>query len=280
MTEQQHVQTIIYLITCKETQKQYVGQTKTHKLTRGKWYTYGITQRFTEHIGAARRNRTTPLAKDISIYGSELFDIEELDRCELEEADSYESYYIEEYETLMPNGYNVQRSSRPVGGSYYLNSEIVSSELRGIKMNGELAKVRLLLTLKDKTEKTRIMFGTTHDKYDQSVRDAKIFCESLDTIPVEHNSLLKQEAEWWPYKEKIDAFDNKQISRLRVIPFSKTQVRVSVKTSDMTSWKEEVHITFGSSKIPRSESLKKALTVADEIKKRHDVLYTIDDKLY
>jgi hypothetical protein len=256
-----------------------VGQTKTHKLTRGKWYDYGITQRFTEHIGAARRNRTTPIATEMSVYGADSFNIEELDRCELEEADSYESYYIEEYGTLTPDGYNVQKISRPSGGSYYLNSKIVSSELRGINMNGELAKIRLLLTLEDKKEKTRIMFGTTPDLYDQSLLTAKLFCETLGTKPVEHNSLIKKQAEWWPYKEKIDAFDTRQVSRLRIVPFSKTQVRICVKTSDMTSWKDEVKITFGSSNISREVSLKKALIVADEIKKRHNVVYIIDDKL-
>jgi len=233
-----------------------------------------------EHVGASRRKRTTPIATAISEYGASVFDIEELEQCELEKADERESYYIQKYDTLHPLGYNVQKSSRCNGSSLFVDGKVLGAELRGIKANGVLAKVRLLIEIEGKSEKTRVMFGVTPETYEKSIQIAKEYCETLGIVPTEHSSLSDAPKPWWPYKEKLEQFDNSEITRIRIIPFSANQVRVCVKTSTMKSWKEEVKMTFGSKKIDRGNSLKIALTIAEELKTRHNIEYSIDQKLY
>jgi len=280
MEEEPNVRAIIYVITCTETNMQYVGQTKTHKLTRGKWYKYGIVQRFAEHVGASRRNRTTPIAQEIARRGKDCFEIEEIATCSLNRADKKEAQYIKELKTLVPNGYNVQKSSRCIGGSFYVEGTILGAEIRGIRQEGVLTKVRLFLDIEGVPKRKRVMFGNDPETYQQSILDAKVFCEELGCIPVEHNSLLENEALWWPYKEKIDQFDNRQICRLRIIPFSnKMLVRICVKTEDMESWKEEVKMTFGGKNITTNEALEIAKSVCKELKKRHKVEFSIDNLL-
>jgi hypothetical protein len=280
MEEEPNVKAIIYVITCTETGLRYVGQTKTHKRTRGKLYTYGIAQRFVEHVGSSRRGRTTPIAQAIAEYGEECFEIEEIKRCSLANADKQEARKIKELNTLAPNGYNVQESSRSTGGSFYTEGAIVGAEIRGIREGGVLAKVRLFLDIEGVDKRKRVMFGTDPDTYQQSILDAKAFCDELGCVPIEHNSLFENTALWWPYKEKVDQFDDRQISRLRIIPFSsKMLVRVCVKTEDMTSWKEEVKMTFGGKNVPTEEALEIAKSVCKELKKRHEVEFSIDKDL-
>lgn len=275
-TTKPKIQSVIYVITCVDTEKQYIGQTKTHKLTRGKWYKYGIVQRFVEHLGSARRGRTTPLAQDIIRYGKNSFEIEEITRCSVAEADEWEAYYIEEYETLVPNGYNVQENSRNVKGTFHTKGNVLGAELRGIRQNGVLAKVRLFLDIEDEPKRKRVMFGTNPDTYQQSILDARSFCEDLGIVPIEHNSLFDNEELWWPYKEKIDQFDDKQISRIRIIPFNGSLIRVCVMTDDMESWKEEVKMTFGGKNIRTKRALKIAKSVCEELKIRHKVDFSTD----
>lgn len=274
------VEAIIYVITSIDTDKQYIGQTKTHKLTRGKLYNYGIEQRFSEHVGAARRERTTPIARDILEYGEDSFEIEEITRCPIEKADELEAFYIDEYQTLVPNGYNVQESSRTSKGSYYVKGTILGAEIRGIRQDEVLTKVRLFLDIEDEPKRKRIMFGTTPETYEQSILDARNFCKELGVVPVEHNSLFDNDVLWWPYKEKIDQFDDRQISRLRIIPFSSNLlVRVCVMTDDMTSWTQEVKMTFGGKNITTKKALKIAKSVCEELKTRHKIEYSIDKLL-
>jgi group I intron endonuclease len=271
---------IIYVITCQETGAKYVGQTKSHKKTRGKWYKYGIAQRMVEHIGAARRKRTTPIARAILQYGAAVFSIEELERCELDQADTREAYFIAKLGTLHPKGYNVQRNSKCGNGSLYVKGEVLAAELRGIKTKGTLSKVRVLLQVKGEKEKTRVMFGSSSTTYEESITAAKRFCEDLGIVPVEHSSLRANTEPWWPYKEKIEKLDDSKITRLRVVPFSTTQVMIGVKTKEMKSWEEEVSMVFGSKKIARRKSFGIALSVADEIAVRHTIVgYSVDVKL-
>ncbi len=277
-----HVKAIIYVITCNPTKKKYIGQTRTHKKTRGKWYKYGILHRFTEHVGSARRNRSTPLAKAIRKYSSEAFDIKKLEICSLKKADVRESYYISKLNTLVPNGYNVQKYSRVRGGEVFTDANVISAEIRGIRSHGKLAKVRVLLQLDGIHEKRRVMFGSHPKTYKRSLKEARKFCASLldSSQIVEHNSLRHHSSEWWPYKEKIDMFNNIKVNRIRIVPFgSKGLVSVYVKTDDMKSWKEEKRITFGGKFIDIENAYKTAYCVALQIGSRHKVEIQINEKL-
>ena len=242
---------IIYMITCLKTDKNYIGQTLTHKKTRGKYYSYGVRERLVEHFGAANRGRDTPLCKAMREYSKENFIIKEVQRCDIEMLDTLESHYIEKYDTKVPHGYNVQEHSRTKSSNIYVDSDTIENiEIKGIKENGINKKVRVLVKYKNKNEKKRYMFGSGNETFENSLKRAKKFCSNLTNNEkiIEHNSLNTSEKEWWPYKEKLENFDDKKVSRIRITLFNNSLVRVHIKTEDMKSWKEEVKYTFGGKK--------------------------------
>jgi group I intron endonuclease len=96
----------IYLLE-SPTNKCYVGQA-VEKLCSGK--NWGYLARWKAHIREAKigLNYCRLLDNAIRKYGSENFKVSLLCKCDtLEELNDKESYYIKEYNTLSPNGYNL-----------------------------------------------------------------------------------------------------------------------------------------------------------------------------
>ena len=90
----------IYKITNKLNNKAYIGQS------------IHIERRWQEHLQHGRHQPKSVLHTAISKYGESSFIFEILENCSVEELDAKEIYYIQYYNTLIPNGYNVQ-----VGGN-------------------------------------------------------------------------------------------------------------------------------------------------------------------
>ena len=109
---------LIYLITCLNNNKKYVGQTRSHYKNRGKFRPYGIQFRFKCHMNKAVRNTSikqcTYLYNAMRKHGTENFRIEELEICTVEDADDREKYWIKELNTLFPNGYNLTPGGKTV----------------------------------------------------------------------------------------------------------------------------------------------------------------------
>ena len=267
-----NIQGIVYVIINQLDGKQYVGQTKTHKKIRDKWYKYGITQRFTEHVGSARRERTTPIATAINSNGADMFLIDEIERCDLSELNARESHYIKKYNTLVPNGYNVQKQSGQV-----VEDGCLKVTLKGISRNGMKSLVRAYIKYPNHTD--RLSFhGET---FSEAIERARIHFEQLDsTIVCEHSSLKENTALWWPYKEKIDQFNNRQVNRIRVSLFgTQNLIRVEVRTDEMKSWKEQVRLVFGGKKIQLNDALATALAVVTKIETIHRIQHSLDPRL-
>ncbi len=101
---------VIYLITNKVDNKQYVGQTSRT-----------LEERFAEHKdGAAHYKRVleqpnkysykgtcTYLYRSMNLHGIDNFRIESVVECSDDELDDNEKYFIVEYNTLSPSGYNL-----------------------------------------------------------------------------------------------------------------------------------------------------------------------------
>lgn len=263
---------IIYIITNQINGKQYVGQTKTHKKIHGIWYKYGIIKRFTEHVGSARREKTTPIARSIADDGSDVFDIEELERCSVDMLNIRESHYIQEYNTLVPNGYNVQCQSGQV-----INDNYEKIIMKGIRRNGDLSFVRLYVYYSDHVD--RINFHG--DTFVEALDKARKHVSNIDPIRIhEHPSLVENTNGWWLYKEKIDQFENRKVNRIRVCLFgTQNLIRVQIRTDDMKSWKDEVRLVFGGKKIELIDAFTTALAVVSEIENRHGVQHDLDPRL-
>jgi hypothetical protein len=100
----------IYMLTCKDTKKRYVGQAVSHILNHGRYRPYGRQGRFKCHISEAysgKRKQCAFLNNAIRKYGKDSFDISLLDITNVASADERESHFILHYDTLYPNGYNL-----------------------------------------------------------------------------------------------------------------------------------------------------------------------------
>jgi hypothetical protein len=118
----------IYCIT-SPSNKKYIGQC-VKKLSNGK--IWGYISRWKEHIRDSKtRNYCRLLNSAIKKYEPENFHLEVLKECDIEELDYYEKYYIENFNTLTPNGYNLT-----TGGSVSRHSD-ETNKLKSMSMIGK-----------------------------------------------------------------------------------------------------------------------------------------------
>ena len=118
----------IYCIT-SPSNKKYIGQCVKELSSGKKW---GYISRWKDHIRDSKtRNYCRLLNSAIKKYEPDNFKIEVLKECDINELDYYESYYIENYNTLSPNGYNLT-----TGKSVSRQSE-ETNKLKSISMIGK-----------------------------------------------------------------------------------------------------------------------------------------------
>lgn len=111
----------IYKIKNIVNNKLYVGQAVSHILNHKRYRPYGHNGRFKCHISEAfsnKKNQSYYLNNSIRKYGVDKFTVEIIECCELNKSDERESYYINLYNTLYPNGYNLKD-----GGKTFIHSE-------------------------------------------------------------------------------------------------------------------------------------------------------------
>jgi|688.fasta_scaffold911496_1 group I intron endonuclease len=106
----------IYKITNKITNKIYIGQCVSHYSNGRK---HGYLNRFKIHIKNSKsKNDCRALGDAINKYNQENFVCELICECEPSEMNILEDRYIKEYDTLVPNGYNLMSG----GGNGRLHS--------------------------------------------------------------------------------------------------------------------------------------------------------------
>ena len=104
------IDTMKYKIINLTTNKIYIGQAVSHILNHKKYRPYGMEGRFRCHISEAysnKKNQSKYLNNAIKKYGPNDFKLELITYCEIKEADQIEQKYIKEYNSLFPNGYNL-----------------------------------------------------------------------------------------------------------------------------------------------------------------------------
>ena len=124
----------VYLVTNKVNGKKYVGKTS-----------YPLSFRRYGHKSAHDRDRGSVLHKAISKYGWDNFDMKTLYECVDErEMNAVERALIAEYNTLLPNGYNVTTGGD--GGTGYSPTpetvEKIAAQLRGRKRPDVTARLK------------------------------------------------------------------------------------------------------------------------------------------
>lgn len=119
---------IIYKITNNITNQIYIGQTRSHRKNHNKYRPFGEVKRFLDHVSEAysqseckKKKNCRYLNNAIRKYGKENFDVNLLLNCDINELDIFEKKYIESYNSLYPNGYNLT-----IGGKTFYVKKIES----------------------------------------------------------------------------------------------------------------------------------------------------------
>lgn len=100
----------IYIIKCKKNKKSYIGQAVSHILNHKKYRPYGMNGRFRTHLSEAKSNKKNQcryLNNAINKYGENNFTVSLLFNCSISDSDHFEKLFIKKYNTLFPNGYNL-----------------------------------------------------------------------------------------------------------------------------------------------------------------------------
>lgn len=101
----------IYVITNTVNNKQYVGQTLSHRKNKGKYRPFGSLGRFKDHVSEAicntKKKQCSYLNNAIRKYGPNAFIFKMIQRCPIQELDEMETLYIKKYNTTFPFGYNL-----------------------------------------------------------------------------------------------------------------------------------------------------------------------------
>lgn len=102
---------IIYIIKNTLNQKIYIGQTVSHRKNHNRYRPFGHIGRFKDHVSEAvcntKQKQCRYLNQAIRKYGSDVFTVDVIETCSLEQLNDKEIHYISEYNSLYPHGYNL-----------------------------------------------------------------------------------------------------------------------------------------------------------------------------
>jgi group I intron endonuclease len=167
----------IYIITNKINKKKYIGQAVCYLSNGRNW---GSHKRWLKHIYQAITNKCECRALENAIrkYGQQSFDVNVLIECGIHELNQLEDEYINEYNTLTPNGYNLM-----TGGS---NGRRHCLETRQKMTNTRIGKIHKQST-KDKIGQKhtgKIVSKQTIQKISSSSKYRNIKPEHKQTIEI------------------------------------------------------------------------------------------------
>lgn len=194
----------IYQITCLETNKSYVGQAVSHILNTGKYRRYGMEARFRCHVSEAfskKKNQCHYLNNAIKKYGVDNFEIVLLEKVSLEDSDNRESFFIEQRNTMFPNGYNLKHGTittrlseegrkRVSDGVYRYYYDKKHERFKNINIPDDIDSEKCIKPLRRKGEqygwyvyidRVKADFGGIHISIDISKQRAVEFIQQLKT---------------------------------------------------------------------------------------------------
>jgi len=132
--KKEHTHGYIYVLTCLVTMREYVGQAVC-------WKT-----RWKQHCGAAKAGSACAIHRAIKKYPGQ-FALTIVRRCSIGDLNRWEEYYIDKFDTLMPNGYNMTEGGDGVRGQRFSKKTLA---LRSMQMlayyQSEAGRARILRT--------------------------------------------------------------------------------------------------------------------------------------
>lgn len=184
----------IYIITNLITKKQYVGQT-----------IHTIENRFKQHCS---KNSTSRFIRNsIRKYGQDNFKIDHLCSAKnIENANYLEEYFINKYNTLAPNGYNLKH-----GGDYFSMSEVTKQQMSKsqIERQQSITPEEKAKQVRGMTEyvnaKKRKVIGVHSQTFEilrfDSTTEAKIAGFYIDSAIAGTNGSFRAKKYYWFYDE-------------------------------------------------------------------------------
>ena len=153
---------VIYQFTNKLDGKMYIGQTTT-----------SLKKRLSQHYST---NKDTYFYRALRKYGKENFIVEEIcSATNIDDLNYLEEYFIQYYNTLKPNGYNIA-----LGGD---NFERICGPMQGKKHTEETKQKMSLSALgKPKSQETK-------EKISQAKKGSKLSQEARDKISKVHTGM-------------------------------------------------------------------------------------------
>ena len=112
-----------------------IGIYKIENLINGKVYigqSIHIERRWQEHCQPSSRSL---VGKAIQKYGKERFTFQILEECAEEQLDEIEERYISEYNSVVPNGYNIETASKGKTSFVFYDKEIFADIVKDIMSN-------------------------------------------------------------------------------------------------------------------------------------------------
>lgn len=264
---------VIYKLTNRQTGKIYIGQARDNKQKNNKPYKYGSKGRWCDHISSSATS-LTPLAEDIRRYGKESFEVQDLEKAELNHLDALEAKWIEEMDCIVPKGYNVMRHSQNKHREKsnivsYFKGKTLSATLRKIRRNGEYGLVHCWLMLEDGT-KRRVVFGQHNGKtFQEAWSDTLAFVEELN-VPFSED-ITNSDDPLERYSDKLQEFENAVIKKIRIAKFN-SLVAVYITTADAKSWKDQQRICFGGKTITQEFAYSLACLFVEQLQKNTDTI--------
>ena len=138
----------IYKITNLITNKSYIGQS------------VDIYRRWKEHC---RLSSSSLIAKKIRQYGKENFSFEILEGCELSQLNEKEQYWIQYYDTIVPNGYNIAEDTNTIHTTYCFYDKDTVNNIFDLLLNTNLTQEEIAQRTNTTTSVvSRINTGNTH----------------------------------------------------------------------------------------------------------------------
>lgn len=188
------IQGQIYIITNIITQKQYIGQARSHRKNHNRYIPVGFEGRFNDHISEAicntKRKQCWYLNNAIRKHGKDSFEVKLLEICPVNEMDVNEQKYIAEYNTLYPNGYNLTKGGKTTESVRHEFTEDVnpSGKHGGSSFRSQETRTRISQRLSDVLNSEEVSRKRASDAKTQHMQQK---LEKMKDVQIDPTNLLQ-----------------------------------------------------------------------------------------
>lgn len=275
----------IYKITCLETNKIYIGQTK-----------HSIRERWLHHLRMSKyKSELHPITREIDKLGKDNFKIELVETCEYEQRFKRENYWIDTYQSLYPKGYNKiknteYRDIKPLLEDHLVEAEMI--EIIPIKNSGVYNRIYVQFTFdldKFGIDNEENLYNIRYDyKNDQeNFKDFmyKIIQQTQEKysgiIPIKLNQKLNFESDvLCNYRDKINEVMKIKIEKIKISTVKSNELVLCViyiTNRDNPGWKNQKKMCFGGKNVPIKDAIQIGKKFCQELLNLCDYPFEIEE---